>query len=104
MDLNKYIVKNDNNENKLFHSNGYAQVASGNKVGSTSDVTFNQRLEIDHKRKIIGEYRRSMIGSVSNIPRIRTVNRHPTKLVRRPIRTKSRPMPAPSHQKRGLFF
>lgn len=61
MDLNKHIITNDTN--KPFHSNGYAQIAVGNRVGSTSSKSFLQRQEIDRSRQIIRGYNRSTIGS-----------------------------------------
>lgn len=101
MDLNKYIVKNDGN--RPFHSSGYARVANGDNVGSTSDITFNQRLEIDHNRRLVGSYKRSLIGSATVIPRIRSVSRQPVKHPR-PVRTVKRPVPASVPKKRGIFF
>lgn len=61
MDLNKHIITNDTN--KPFHSNGYAQIAVGNRVGSTSSKSFLQRQQIDYNRQIINGYNRSTIGS-----------------------------------------
>ena len=62
MDLNKHIITND--DNKPFHSNGYAQIAVGNRVGSTAaHVSFNQRQQIDRNRRIIYGYNRSAIGN-----------------------------------------
>lgn len=60
MDLNKHIVKNSNDS--LFHSSGFAQVASGNRLGSDGDITFEQRQRIEKNRKLIGSYQRSTIG------------------------------------------
>jgi hypothetical protein len=64
MDLNKHIVKNDNN--KPFHSNGYAQVANGNQLGSTANISFNQRQQVKYNRRVIGGYNRSSIGGLYN--------------------------------------
>jgi len=61
MDLNKHIITNDTS--RPFHSNGYAQVAVGNRVGSASSETFLQRQQIDRSRQIIKGYNRSAIGS-----------------------------------------
>lgn len=71
MDLNKHIVTNDNN--KPFHSNGFAQIASGNRVGSTGNVSFNQRQQIDQNRRIIYGYSRSVIGSTYSTLRAKPV-------------------------------
>jgi hypothetical protein len=64
MDLNKHIVKND--DNKPFHSNGYAQVANGNRLGAVASVSFNQRQQIEYNRRVVGGYSRSAIGSLYN--------------------------------------
>jgi len=64
MDLNKHIVRND--DNKPFHSNGYAQVASGNRLGSTASISFNQRQQIEYNRRVVGGYNRSAIGGLYN--------------------------------------
>jgi hypothetical protein len=72
MDLNKHIVSNDTN--KPFHSNGYARVATGNRVGSTSSETFLQRQRIDRSRQIIKGYNRSTIGSSYGAMRARPVS------------------------------
>jgi len=62
MDLNKHIVTND--DSKPFHSNGYAQIAVGNRVGSTaSHISFNQRQQVDRNRRIVYGYNRSVIGN-----------------------------------------
>lgn len=61
MDMNKHIVKND--DNKPFHSNGYAQTAGGDRIGSVSSESFDKRRQTDANRRIIAGYRRSAIGS-----------------------------------------
>lgn len=67
MDLNKHIVTNDTN--KPFHSNGYAQIAVGNRVGSTGNISFAKRQEIDRNRKLIYGYNRSAIGNAYGVLR-----------------------------------
>lgn len=61
MDLNKHIATD--NINRPFHSNGYAQVAVGNRVGSVGNISFNQRQQIDRNRRIVYGYNRSAIGN-----------------------------------------
>jgi len=61
MDLNNHIVKN--NDNKHFHSSGFAQVAVGNRLGSVSAESFNKRLQTDLNRQLIKGYNRSLVGS-----------------------------------------
>ena len=52
-----------NDANKPFHSNGYAEVANGLSIGAASAETFQQRYRIDQNRKIIPQYRNSLIAS-----------------------------------------
>lgn len=61
MNLNK-LNQAENNE-KPFHSNGYAIVANGNNIGSVNNISFERRLNIDRNRQKIGPYRRSIVGS-----------------------------------------
>jgi len=61
MDLNKHIVAGDNGS--PFHSNGFARIVNGNRIGSTGRMTFAQRQNIDKNRRLIYGYQRSSIGS-----------------------------------------
>lgn len=47
----------------VVHSNIYAQEAHGDRIGSTSHETFNQRLDIHDSRQTVRSYRESGIGS-----------------------------------------
>ncbi len=67
LDLNKHIVKSD--DNKPFHSNGFAQIAVGNRVGSVGNVSFSQRQQIDRERRLVYGYNRSAIGSAYGVAR-----------------------------------
>ena len=67
MDLNKHIVKIDNN--KPVHSHGFAEVASGDRVGSTSNTSFEQRQLIDLNRQLVENYGRSTIGGSYSVVR-----------------------------------
>ena len=71
MDLNKHIVTNDNY--KPFHSNGFAQIANGDRVGSAGRATFEQRQIIDRNRQMISGYQRSTIGTVYGVSRPKSV-------------------------------
>jgi len=71
MDLNKHIVTND--DNKPFHSNGYARVAVGNRVGITSAESFSQRQQIERNRRLIYGYNRSAIGNAYGVLRAKSV-------------------------------
>ena len=77
-DMNKHIFKTD--DNKPFHSNGYAVVASGDRIGSTSSTSFNQRLNIDRNRRIVNNYHLSSLGGYQVLgstptPGIRAIER-----------------------------
>jgi len=73
MDLNKHIVKF--NDIKPFHSSGIAQAASGDRLGSTGNVSFEQRQQIEKNKRLIGNYQRSSIGNPNNPFRVRIPTR-----------------------------
>ena len=54
------------NIKKTFHSSGYAQVANGNRIGATSNISFNQRQVIESSRRIVGGYEYSKLGALRN--------------------------------------
>jgi hypothetical protein len=78
MDLNKHIFINDTNK-KLFHSNGFAEAANGNRFGVTSRESFEQRRKIDNNRMVVGDYQRSALGSTYGALRAKS------ELVMRPV-------------------
>lgn len=59
MKISKFIGKNFTD--KPFHSNGYAQAAQGERIGSVSQETFNQRQAMQKNRKLIGHYKDARI-------------------------------------------
>jgi len=67
MDLNKHIVINNNR--KPFHSNGYARIANGDRIGSVGNTSFNQRQYIDNNRQTVDLYKRSVVGSSRGVLR-----------------------------------
>ena len=69
--MNNHIVKID--DDKPFHSNGYAVIANGDQIGATSNVSFQQRQEIDRNRQIIENYHRSSIGNAYGVMRAKPV-------------------------------
>lgn len=71
MDLNNHVVKSS--DGSPFHSNGFAVVASGGNIGSTTCVSFDQRQQIDGNRQVIGNYQQSVIGNTHNIMRANPV-------------------------------
>jgi hypothetical protein len=79
MDLNNHIAKNDNN--KPFHSNGFAQIAVGNRVGSDGNVSFNQRQQIDRNRRLVYGYNRSVIGSTYGVMRSKPISDDSSKTI-----------------------
>ncbi len=72
MDLNKHIVKSDNH--KPFHSNGYAIVANGDRIGSTANISYSQRQQLMNGRKIVGNYNRSTIGRSYSVVRPKAID------------------------------
>jgi hypothetical protein len=67
MDMNKHIASDKNS--KPFHSHGYAEVANGNSIGSTSSISFEQRQLIDLNRQLVDNYGRSNIGGLRSVVR-----------------------------------
>lgn len=59
---------------KPFHSNGYAQVASGDHIGAAANVSFDQRQAIDCSRRIVNGYQRSALGNSRGSLRARPLN------------------------------
>lgn len=50
----------------VFHSNVYAREAHGERIGSTSSETFNQRLSVHKNRQHVRSFRDSHIGATPN--------------------------------------
>jgi len=71
MDLNKHIITNENSN--PLHSSGFAIVASGDKLGVTSAVSFNQRQQIDRNRRVVDGYQRSTLGNAYGVLRVKPV-------------------------------
>ncbi|HZJ34546.1 MAG TPA: hypothetical protein VFD55_00845 [Candidatus Angelobacter sp.] len=79
MDLNKHIVTNDTG--KPFHSNGYARVMNGDRIGAAGNVSFEQRQQIERNRRLIDGYHRSSIGNAYGVLRAKSVVKDTTNLV-----------------------
>ena len=60
MRFSKFLTNADLGE--VAHSSGYAWSASGRRLGSTSSVSFEQRKQIDAKRKAVRSYNHSKIA------------------------------------------
>lgn len=52
----------DNDGKKPFHSSGYAEVAHGDSIGSTSTQSFQERSRIDNNRQTVGKYHHSSVA------------------------------------------
>jgi hypothetical protein len=63
MDSNSNPTQND----KLLHSNAFARIANGGRLGSVSAESFRNRRQIDDNRRIIHQYRNSAIGRSFNV-------------------------------------
>jgi len=72
MDLNKHIVSDDKSP---FHSHGLAKLARGEQIGSTANISFNERLELENNRRVIGGYNKSSIGSAYSAIKPKTVDK-----------------------------
>lgn len=62
------------NKDDFLHSNGYARVAGGGRIGSASTESFEKRLQIDNNRRIVGRYRSSTIGNPYGAMRAKSVD------------------------------
>jgi len=71
IDLNKHIVPDDKS---LFHSHGFAKLANGEQIGSSANISFNERLTIENNRQLIGGYNKSAIGNTYSAVRPKTVD------------------------------
>ena len=63
-DFSKNMI---NNDIKPFHSNAFAKIASGDRLGSVSNESFEKRQEINQNRRIVYGYDRSNIGTRGNV-------------------------------------
>ena len=70
MDLNQHIIEND--PNGIFHTNGYARVSSGDRLGAASCESFSHRLTVNQNRQIVGNYARSSVSRNFKLDRPRT--------------------------------
>lgn len=52
-----------NGTDVAFHSSVYAQEAQGDRLGSTSVGSFNERLHLERNRRSVRSYRESAIGA-----------------------------------------
>lgn len=61
MKFSKFLTQADLDE--VIHSSGYAKAAFGKKLGSASgNMTFEQRMQIEDKRKNVRAYNNSRIA------------------------------------------
>ncbi len=60
LDPNKF---SDSDKSRILHTSGYARVGRGMQIGSTSNKTFQQRLEMTERSRTVASYRRSAIGA-----------------------------------------
>jgi hypothetical protein len=63
MNVSRFV----NNPDNPFHTSGYASAANGNRMGSTSSQSFQQRERIEKNRRAIREYRSSIVARNSPV-------------------------------------
>ena len=56
------LLKRMAGDMNVFHSNVYAREAQGERIGSTSSETFNQRLSVHNNRQHVRSFRDSRIA------------------------------------------
>lgn len=63
IDIHKYSGK-DKSEIKaeILHTSGHARIGRGDQIGSASNQSFQQRIEIAQQPRTIAGYKRSAIG------------------------------------------
>jgi hypothetical protein len=88
-----------NNNNKPFHSSGFAEAANGNHFGAVSKTSFEQRRQIDSNRQAIQTYQRSTIGNPHGVLKAK-----PAPLIRRVVVGQRPPRPAPIPPRRHNPF
>lgn len=84
MDLNKHIVPDDKSP---FHSHGLAKLAHGDQIGSSANVSFNERIKIENNRQLVGGYNKSAIGNTYGTIRPKTVDKPNESLKRSQLAT-----------------
>lgn len=82
LDLNKY---SNSDKSQILHTSGYARVGRGTKIGSTSNQTFQQRIEMTQQERTIAGYRRSAIGAQRGSLRAKQATPESTQIQRRPV-------------------
>lgn len=63
IDIHKYSGK-DKSEIKaeILHTSGHARIGRGDQIGSVSNQSFQQRIELSQQPRTIADYQRSAIG------------------------------------------
>lgn len=85
IDLNKY---SDSDKSRILHTSGYAQVGRGAQIGSTSNETFQQRLEKGMRQdRTVAGYRRSAIGAQRGSLRAKQATPESVRIQRQPTAT-----------------
>ncbi len=70
MDLNKHLAEYDSDD-KHFHSSGFAKLANGNQIGSTSSSSFDKRRALNENRRVVMAYDRSALANANYRDRAR---------------------------------
>ena len=71
LDLNKHIVKSDDDQS--FHTSGYATANNGQRIGAVSTQSFEKRIQMEKNRQRVGSYRQSAMGNSYSAVRPKTV-------------------------------
>ncbi len=73
MSLQDYMPSHQSDASKIFHSNAYARVANGNRMGATAPVSFGSRMDVHRNRQAVRHYGTSFIGRGTVQPYAREV-------------------------------
>ena len=64
IDISKYSGKDESEiKAEILHSSGHARIGRGDQIGSASNQSFQQRIDLAQQSRTIAGYKRSAIGS-----------------------------------------
>lgn len=88
LDPNKF---SDSDKSRILHTSGYARVGRGMQIGSTSDKTFQQRLEMTERSRTVASYRRSAIGAQRGSLKAQQASPESLRIQQRPLKDIAKP-------------
>ena len=63
IDISKFSGKDESEiKAEILHSSGHARIGRGDQIGSASNQSFQQRIDLAQQSRTIADYQRSAIG------------------------------------------